>query len=73
VPGQASAGAERVVEAEEVGAVAAVATSDDGIGTHPIPTNYYETHQVLGTWQGIEWQQRLRRVLGDEASRASYD
>ena len=43
------------------------------IGTHPIPQNYFETHQALGTWDGPEWQERLHETLGDEKIRKSYD
>ncbi|MDB4306263.1 CGGC domain-containing protein [bacterium] len=43
------------------------------LGTHPIPQNYYETHQALGTWHGPEWQERLQETLGDEKIRRSYD
>lgn len=43
------------------------------IGTHPIPQNYFETHQALGTWAGSEWQDRLEPTLGGEESRRAYD
>ena len=43
------------------------------LGTHPIPQNYYETHQALGTWEGPEWQERIQETLGDEKIRKSYD
>jgi len=43
------------------------------LGTHPIPQNYYETHQALGTWSGSEWQSRLQETLTDEKIRMSYD
>ena len=43
------------------------------LGTHPIPQNYYETHQALGTWEGPEWQERIQETLGDEKIRRSYD
>lgn len=43
------------------------------LGTHPIPQNYYETHQALGTWDGPEWQSRLQHALTDEKIRESYD
>ena len=43
------------------------------LGTHPIPQNYFETHQALGTWDGPEWQERLHETLGDEKIRKSYD
>ena len=43
------------------------------VGTHPIPQNYYETHQRLGTWDSAEWQERIKDVLTDEATRRAYD
>lgn len=43
------------------------------LGTHPIPQNYFETHDVLGTWTGQEWQGRLQETLTDEGARRSYD
>jgi len=43
------------------------------LGTHPIPQNYYDTHQALGTWDGSEWQERLQETLVDERIRKSYD
>lgn len=43
------------------------------LGTHPIPQNYFETHAVLGTWAGPEWQSMLQETLTDEATRRSYD
>jgi predicted metal-binding protein len=43
------------------------------LGTHPIPSNYYVTHNNLGTWASAPWQERIRDVLGDEATRAAYD
>ena len=43
------------------------------LGTHPIPENYYATHQALGTWSTSDWQQRIRDVVGDESARADYD
>ena len=42
------------------------------LGIHPIPQNYYETHQALGTWAGQEWQDRLQETLTDEGARRSY-
>lgn len=43
------------------------------VGTHPIPQNYYLTHQALGTWESAEWQELLQHVLNDEATRLAYD
>ena len=43
------------------------------IGTHPIPQNYYLTHQRLGTWQSAGWQERIQHVLTDEQTRLAYD
>ena len=43
------------------------------IGTHPIPQNYYLTHQALGTWVSPAWQERIAHVLTDEETRLAYD
>jgi predicted metal-binding protein len=43
------------------------------LGTHPIPQNYYVTHEALGTWASSAWQERIQHVLTDEAIRQSYD
>jgi predicted metal-binding protein len=43
------------------------------LGTHPIPQNYYETHQNLGTWTSPPWGEKIRWTLTDETMRRSYD
>jgi len=43
------------------------------LGTHPIPQNYFDTHDALGTWTGKEWRNRLQDTLTDEGMRRSYD
>ena len=43
------------------------------IGTHPIPQNYYLTHQQLGTWTSDEQRQRIELILSDEGTRRAYD
>ena len=43
------------------------------VGTHPIPQNYYATHEHLGTWRSAEWQERIKDVLTDEVTRRAYD
>ncbi len=43
------------------------------LGTHPIPQNYYETHQNLGTWRSDTWQERISAVLPEEEMRRAYD
>jgi predicted metal-binding protein len=43
------------------------------LGTHPIPQNYFETHQALGTWDSPAWRERIRWTLTDETTRTSYD
>jgi predicted metal-binding protein len=43
------------------------------LGTHPVPQNYFETHQSLGTWSGPEWSERLEATLVDEPGRRLYD
>jgi predicted metal-binding protein len=43
------------------------------IGSHPIPQNYYLTHQELKTWQSTRWRQRIKAALTDERTRLAYD
>lgn len=43
------------------------------LGTHPIPENYYVTHQALGTWKPAAWAECIRNVLTDSGTRAAYD
>lgn len=43
------------------------------LGTHPIPQNYYVTHQELGTWKSGRDIERIQEVLADEVARRDYD
>jgi predicted metal-binding protein len=43
------------------------------LGTHPIPQNYWDTHQALGTWASPEWQEMISGVVTDEVTRKRYD
>lgn len=43
------------------------------VGTHPIPTQYLETHTCLGTWDSPEWQALIAPTMADKATRALYD
>jgi predicted metal-binding protein len=43
------------------------------VGTHPIPQNYYLTHNTLGTWQSARWQELIEPVLTEELTRRAYD
>jgi predicted metal-binding protein len=43
------------------------------IGTHPIPQNYYVTHQELGTWKSDKWQERIKHIVTNETIRLQYD
>jgi hypothetical protein len=43
------------------------------VGTHPIPENYYLTHDALGAWQSTRWQEFAQHVLTDEEMRLAYD
>ena len=43
------------------------------IGTHPIPQNYFETHQSLLTWESLGWQAKIGLTVTDEATRRAYD
>lgn len=43
------------------------------IGTHPIPQNYYRTHEELGTWRSDKRQEHIKHVLQNEEIRLAYD
>ena len=43
------------------------------IGTHPIPQNYFITHEKLGTWKSDAWKERIEHVLENEPLRLAYD
>ena len=43
------------------------------IGTHPVPQNYYLTHQALETWQHARWQELIQHGLTDQETRLAYD
>lgn len=43
------------------------------VGTHPIPTKYFEMHTRLGTWDDPVWKPLLAPTLADEDTRNSYD
>lgn len=43
------------------------------LGTHPIPQNYYLTHQQLGTWKTEQAQAWIGEVLANESIRRAYD
>jgi predicted metal-binding protein len=43
------------------------------VGTHPIPQDYYLTHETLGAWQSTRWQEFIQNVLADEETRRAYD
>jgi predicted metal-binding protein len=42
-------------------------------GTHPIPQNYLDMHEKLGTWDTPEWQGIIGSVLADRETRLAYD
>jgi predicted metal-binding protein len=43
------------------------------IGTHPIPQNYYLTHQQLGTWKSSLWHEKIKHIFTSETIRLQYD
>ncbi|MCD4696496.1 MAG: CGGC domain-containing protein [Bacteroidales bacterium] len=43
------------------------------VGTHPIPENFYKTHNNLKTWESPEWEEILKPVLATEEIRLAYD
>jgi len=42
-------------------------------GTHPIPQNYLNMHDQLGTWDNPEWQKIIQPTIVDKETRLSYD
>ena len=43
------------------------------LGTHPIPTSYFDTHSALGTWKSDAAQERIKLLLCDEKTREAYN
>jgi predicted metal-binding protein len=43
------------------------------VGTHPIPQNYYITHQELGSWESGTWKEWIMPTLTEEKTRLAYD
>ena len=43
------------------------------IGTHPIPTKYFDMHTALGTWKADWWTSILEPTMADEATRKAYN
>jgi predicted metal-binding protein len=43
------------------------------LGTHPIPQNYFVTHEALGTWNSPVLRERIQWTMTDESIRKSYD
>ncbi|MEI6388612.1 MAG: hypothetical protein WCQ50_18505 [Spirochaetota bacterium] len=43
------------------------------VGTHPIPTKYFNLHGKLGTWKAPGWDSRLAAVMADPETRSAYD
>jgi predicted metal-binding protein len=43
------------------------------VGTHPIPENYCQAHEELGTWDSPEWQDAIKNVITDKKTRLEYD
>jgi len=43
------------------------------VGTHPIPQNYFQMHQELGTWDGESWAALIGPTVADESTRKAYD
>jgi len=43
------------------------------MGTHPIPEKYHTMHQKLGSWETGNWQEIIKPVLSDEATRLAYN
>lgn len=43
------------------------------VGTHPIPTKYYEMHNSMSTLHNATWNQRYNLITADEIMRLKYD
>ncbi len=43
------------------------------VGTHPIPTKYFEMHRTLGTWDAEWWKSIIEPAITDEETRRAYD
>lgn len=42
------------------------------MGTHPIDSNFWASHQAAGSWDSPEWQEALKLVATDEETRKAY-
>jgi predicted metal-binding protein len=42
------------------------------VGTHPIPTTFWEWHKALGSWDSAEWQEYIKPTTTDEKTREAY-
>ena len=42
------------------------------LGTHPIPTSYFGTHNKLGTWKFENWQKIIQPIITDESTRNAF-
>jgi predicted metal-binding protein len=42
------------------------------VGTHPIPQNYVDMHEYLGTWKTPEWEELISPTMTDAETRAKY-
>jgi len=43
------------------------------VGTHPIPTSYFNTHKHLKTWNSDFWKGLISPILTDEDTREAYN
>jgi len=42
------------------------------VGTHPIPTSYFDTHTALGTFQDTDQERWFNLILADKVTRENY-
>jgi hypothetical protein len=42
------------------------------VGTHPIPTTFWEWHKAAGSWDSAEWQEYIKPTTTDEKIREAY-
>jgi len=43
------------------------------VGTHPIPTKYFDLHNELGTWESSDWKPLINPTLSDQKTRTRYN
>ena len=42
------------------------------MGTHPIDSNFWVSHNAIGSWDSEKWQGYIKATITDEKTRQSY-